>query len=98
MKSMYNRYVPGHNGIYERITVSDVVSQKQSNVEPVIETPTCEPEEKTKQQHRPREARQPGPDLGDILLLCIVMLLLIDSDEEETLPLLIMAAAFLLQQ
>ena len=98
MKSMYNRYVPGHNGVYERITVSDFVSQRQSSVEPAAETPSCEPEEKTKQQHSPREARQSGPDLGDILLLCIVMLLLIDSDEEETIPLLIMAAAFLLQQ
>ena len=98
MKIVYNRYVPGHNGIYERITVSEPVSQKQICAEPIKETPSSEREEKTKQQYHPREARQSGPDLGDILLLCIVMLLLIDSDEEETIPLLIMAAAFLLQQ
>ena len=91
---MYNRYVPGSNGTYERRTVPD-----PPEACPPPPVPDCLPEEKAEQQQaHSRQNVLFGFDLGDLLLLCIVMLLLIDSDEEEILPILIMVAAFLMQQ
>ncbi len=94
---MYNRYIPGTNGIYQRHTVPDqpkIVSTEAPKLE--ISHP-CETE---RAQQQPVH-RQPGPlnlDWGDLLLVCIVLLLLIDSEEDDMLPILIMAAAFVLLQ
>lgn len=92
---MYNRYVPGYDGIYRRQTVT--VETKE---EPKSELPTasCEPPTETSQQRQPCRNATGGFDLGDLLLLCIIVLLLIDSEEDDGLPLLIMAAAFLFLQ
>ena len=99
MENLYNRYVPGHNGSYERITVSEPARQSCDQPEPTAEKSSDGPPiEMTKQQHQSKGPQLYGLDLGDILLLCIIILLLIDSNEEETMPLLIMTAALLLQQ
>ena len=91
---MYNRYVPGSNGTYERRTVPD---PPESCPPPPV--PACQAEAKPEQQQtHVRQNSFFGFDLGDLLLLCIVVLLLIDSEEEEMLPILIMVAAFLMQQ
>ncbi len=97
---MYNRYVQGQNGSYERYSVPDI----SESCRQVIQEPTTACEEK---QERTEIAQQQncrdrkglfGLDLGDLLLLCIVILLVIDCDEDDYFPILIMAAAFLMQQ
>ena len=94
---MYNRYVPGSNGTYERRTVPDPPASCAHTPPPPA--PICEAEQKAEQQQTHiRQNSFSGFDLGDLLLLCIVILLLIDSDEEDMFPILIMVAAFLLQQ
>lgn len=95
---MYNRYVPGHNGIYEKVIVPDHKHDAHDETIRCTEETTCDKPEIAKQQRRPEQPRQSGLDLGDLLLLCIMILLLIDSDGDDMFPLLIMAAAFLVQQ
>ena len=97
---MYNRYVQGQNGTYERYSVPDVSeTRKPVSNEPVD---NCEEQrEKTEiaqQQNCHDHKSLFGMDLGDLLLLCIVILLVIDCDEDDYFPILIMAAAFLMQQ
>ena len=94
---MYNRYIPGHDGVYQCQTVGGAT----------VSTSVCSEEVCTEelnsseiaQQHRP-PCRGPleGLDIGDLLLLCIIVLLLIDCDEEDSVPLLITIAAFLFLQ
>ena len=89
---MYNRYIPGTNGIYER----------QSIPEPVRSAPTPEPQlcqtgELPKEPERIKPCST-GPDLGDLLLLCIILLLMVDSEQEDLTSILITAAAFLFLQ
>lgn len=92
---MYNRYVPGHDGVYRRQSIPEKVTSA-----PKLEIPSaaCEPAAETAQQRRPCRNATDGFDLGDLLLLCIIVLLLIDSEEDDSLPLLIMAAVFLFLQ
>lgn len=93
---MYNRYVPGHNGNYERFTVVDRCPIPQK--EPHDQNPTCHPQTETAQQQACSHRKSLFDfDLGDLLLLCIVILLAIDSDEDDLFPILIMAAVFLMQ-
>ena len=94
---MYNRYVPGHDGIYHRKTVEDVRPVPCCDPIGPSSQPKCQPTQ-TGQQQKPCRNAGDGFDLGDLLLLCIVVLLLVDCDEEESFPLLIMAAAFLFLQ
>ena len=95
---MYNRYVPGHNGVYERHSIPDPPAVRQNSDIPYKPAEECAKKEETAQQQcSPNQTIGNGMDLGDLLLLCIVVLLLIDSEEEERIPLLIMAAALLLQ-
>ena len=96
---MYNRYVPGKNGIYERHTVQEPKQETSCSEELQFKSDACSnKEEIAQQQSCPVRKTISGFDLGDLLLLCIVILLVIDSDEEDIFPLLIMAAAFLFQQ
>ena len=93
---MYNRYVPGNDGIYRRQTVlpaEPVYEKKETLPECCKENP-----EIAQQQRRPGRNHAEGFDLGDLLLLCIIGLLLVDSEEEENLPLLLIAAAILFLQ
>jgi hypothetical protein len=97
---MYNRYVQGENGTYEKYTVPDCSEKhEKTSYEP---TAVCEDRQEHReiaQQQNCRDHRKLlGFDLGDLLLLCIVILLVIDSDEDDFFPILIMAAAFLMQQ
>ena len=95
---MYNRYIPGTNGVYERRTVHEpqpqrrqVQSENTCVTEPSV--PICQ---ETSVKPCPKKSFLPqGIDIGDLLLLCIVLLLMVDSDEDDILPLLITAVAFL---
>lgn len=91
---MYNRYIPGTNGVYERRTVPDSMQAKSEScvhpqTEPECSIP-CNREATQKCQGLLR-----GMDLGDLLLICIILLLLVDAEEEDIIPLLIVAAVFL---
>ena len=94
---MYNRYIPGSNGIYERKSVPEKI-----NITPPCDAvPVCARDDSRKDVCTQQAYTKPGPplkglDIGDLLLICIVLLLLVDSEEEDVLPLLITAAAFLL--
>ena len=95
---MYNRYIPGSNGIYERKSVPE-----KNNITPQTcdTVPVCTCDDNRKSVCTQQAYTKPGPplkglDIGDLLLICIVLLLLVDSEEEDILPLLITAAAFLL--
>lgn len=96
---MYNRYIPGANGVYERHSVQEAIPEAAVSKERPSEIckETCGKPEKT-HTPIPRTAGPQSLDLGDLLLLCIVLLLLIDCDQDETLSILITAAAFLFLQ
>lgn len=98
---MYNRYIPGTNGSYERQTVAEPVGI-QSPQTPVIpreahEPPCIEPQAKPVRSFLQRILPS-NLDIGDLLLLCIVLLMLMDSEEDDILSILITVAAFLLLQ
>ena len=104
---MYNRYIPGQNGVYERRIVQDkpapipVVSEPAAEpciAEPVIESRAPEPEP------CPPQAAQRGSflqrhlpknlDTGDLLVILILALLLLDGDESDSTSLILTAVAF----
>lgn len=96
---MYNRYIPGSNGVYERRTVHEHQPKQEpcslpASAEPPEEQPCCPSSVQTKR----KGFGGLSLDTGDLLLLCIVLLLMIDSDGDDLLPLLITAAAFLFMQ
>lgn len=93
---MYNRYIPGSNGIYERKTVITPQETKTEcqQVQPT-QTPASCVETPSQQTNCCRKLFSQGLDIGDILLLCIILLLMVDSEEEDALPLLIAAAVVL---
>lgn len=90
---MYNRYIPGSNGIYKRQSISVPEPEYNARTEAASENvhppePACKPE--PTQHHK-------GMDLGDLLLICIVVLILLDSEEDVT-PIIIAIAAYLFLQ
>lgn len=97
---MYNRYIQGQNGTYERYSVPDI--SESCKQEDYTQSEICEEMQEKTEIAQQQNSRDPkglfGMDLGDLLLLCIVILLVIDCDEDDYFPLLIMAAAFLIQQ
>lgn len=91
---MYNRYIPGSDGIYKRhqiITQTPLPEQKacaenNSACSVAVQTP-------------PKFINSHGKhDIGDLLLLCIVILILLDSEEDDMLTILITVAAYLFLQ
>lgn len=93
---MYNRYVPGNDGIYRRQTV---LPQNLPQKPQEVVKDTCEDDVKiAQQQRRHRQNQTDGFDLGDLLLLCIIVLLMVDCEDEDNLPLLITVAALLFLQ
>ena len=90
---MYNRYIPGANGVYQRQTVAEPCAAPAPQP---IQMPACQEKEAPSQ---PAPACNPsnflGLDAGDLLLLLIILLLLIDSEEDDLMTILITAAAFL---
>lgn len=98
---MYNRYIPGPGGVYQRQTVQE--PEKRREPEPCPEPPPPCPD-RAEEKPCPAQGRQnasflrrflpPGLDLGDLLLLCIVLLLLMDCEEDDTMTVLLTIAAF----
>lgn len=93
---MYNRYIPGSNGVYERKTVCAPQEPKSDcqEVQPITQAAPCQ-ELPPQQTNCSRKTLPFGLDVGDVLLLCIILLLMVDSEEEDALPLLIAAAVLL---
>lgn len=91
---MYNRYIPGSNGVYERKSVPQQVRTQPPvcDIEPVR---PCEEKDTCPQVCNKPGSVSKGIDVGDLLLILIVLLLLMDSEEDDVLPLLITAAVFL---
>jgi len=93
---MYNRYIPGTGGVYERRIVEEPKRTAPCPVpkeEPLPEPIRPEPP----QPSCCRSAPVQGLDPGDLLVLAVILLMMLDSDGEEDLtPVLITAAAFLL--
>ena len=83
---MYNRYIPGSNGVYERHTVPERMQDQNNMTIPVTTVPASKPPVQSIQRA--------NPDTGDLLLLCILLLILIDSEPEDLTGILITAAAF----
>lgn len=109
---MYNRYIPGANGTFQRTIVDDRPPQPPRTPQPELprEEGPCPPPKQEAQpvceaplacpertnEHILRRLLPRGIDLGDLLALLIVLLLLIDSEEDDTLTVLVTIAAFLL--
>ena len=94
---MYNRYIPGSNGVYERRSVPER-SGTSFPAHDTVSVHTCENSTAdvcTQQPCGKPDTLLKGLDVGDLLLICIVILLFLDSEEDDMLPLLIAAAAFL---
>ena len=89
---MYNRYVPGTNGIYERTTIAEKQPQSKCTA-PIEEIPPPMPQKAV--PHTTGASSMPDFDTGDLLLLCIMLLLLLDGSEDDLSSILITAAAFL---
>ena len=94
---MYNRYIPGSNGVYERRSVAEkpTTASPACDVVPVCTCNSNETDVCSKQPCAKAGSLFKGLDVGDLLLICIVILLFLDSEEDDMLPLLIAAAAFL---
>lgn len=95
---MYNRYIPGNNGIYQR----QIVEDPQQEIPCADSQNTCETPPETHTASSPFGCQSQGfwggLDLGDVLLLCVILLLLLDADQDDMFSLLITAAAFILLQ
>ena len=83
---IYNRYIPGSDGIYKRHSVS-IPDNQTPNSSPK----TPQPQSESDSPHRNSPT---GIDLGDILLLCIVILLICESEGNDTLSIIAAIAAF----
>ena len=103
---MYNRYIPGQNGVYQCKVVQDKPAPVPIVPEPV--TPRCMPEpEPCPPPPPPQSCCTPPPlsflkrllpkdvDLGDIIILLILALLLIDGEESDSTTLILTVVAFL---
>ncbi len=87
---MYNRYIPGPGGVYQRQTVQE--PEKRREVESPQPLP-C-PAQGRQNASLLRRLLPPGMDTGDLLLLCIVLLMMMDCEEDDTMTLLLTVAAF----
>ena len=94
---MYNRYIPGANGIYQRQCIPDAPLPSQTPEQTAVCPQTNDKKEPVICRKDPFSCLR-GIDHGDLLLLCIILLLLNDCDGEDVLPLLITAGAFLFLQ
>ena len=97
---VYNRYIPGTDGVYRRIPVSCAQAESASPPKPPEREPPPLPP-----KPEPEPCCLPGPlqrvlpqnlDTGDLLIGLILLLLLLDGDEQDSPTLLLAAAAFLL--
>jgi len=91
---IYNRYIPGSNGIYKREIIKD------THTTGAVSSPVTSFEKKTEPDSVAETNTTRAifnPDLGDILLLCIAVLLIIDGDGEDSLLPIIAAAILFLR-
>lgn len=92
---VYNRYIPGTDGTFQRMTVTTCTPPEAPEKPCAAERQSSEPCGEA--GARPLRALLPkGMDTGDLLLLVIVLLLLIDGEEDDTLSILLTLAAFIL--
>lgn len=91
---MYNHYIPGTNGTYQKKIIPEF-SCPPSATANHFETEICNDTVSPQPCSRP-PIKQAPPDLGDLLVICIIVLLAIDSDGDDLIPVLIAAAVFLL--
>lgn len=92
---VYNRYIPGTDGTFQRMTVAACTPPETTEKPQSFEKQAAEQCSTT--GVRPLRALLPkGMDTGDLLLLAIVLLLLIDGEEDDTLSILLTLAAFIL--
>ena len=89
---IYNRYIPGSNGVYTRQRID--IPEKKETVHIHAPVPADHSTEKKCTRHTPA----PAIDLGDVLLLCIAILLILESDSDDTLSVLVAIAAFVFMQ
>jgi len=86
---MYNRYVPGANGCFERRPMAPPPCPA-----PPVSPPAQRP--KPPDPRPPRPGLQPAQlDTGDLLVLMILLLILLDG-EEDILSVLLALGVFLL--
>ena len=96
---MYNRYIPGQNGVYQRQIVPE--SKPEPKLEPVQSSAPISEFRQTKSSGRtshPFSFSRLLPqtlETGDLLVLLILLLILVDGETEDPLPILLMIAAFM---
>lgn len=98
---MYNRYIPGADGAFQKIPVSapcDAPPPPRPTDMPCVPEMPPVPEKPCAgaEGHPLRRLIPKGMDTGDLLILAILLLLLIDGDEDDTLSVLLTVAAFLM--
>lgn len=100
---MYNRYIPGADGTFQRMTVASSSpasggGEVQRPVPTEFTVPICEDKRNTEPEsgHFLKKLFPAGCELGDLLLLAVLLLLLVDGEEDNTLSILLTAAAFFL--
>jgi len=92
---LYNGYIPGPKGAYER-SIVQVPAKSPLPPTPVFPKECDKTEEPRPASGPPRfTAKNMGFDLGDLLLFCIVLLILLDCEQDDQLSILLTAAAFL---
>ena len=89
---VYNRYIPGADGRFQRTVVEKPCPPPQPPVPRPPQLPGCA----EKDGSFLRKLLPQGFDTGDLLILLILLLLLIDGDEDDTVSVLLTFAAFLL--
>ena len=92
---VYNRYIPGADGRFQR-TVVEKPCPPPMPPQPPVPRPTQPPGCAEKDGSFLRKLLPQGFDTGDLLILLILLLLLIDGDEDDTVSVLLTFAAFLL--
>ena len=98
---MYNRYIPGSNGVYERQLVQEPPKKEhtEGRIKPVQQPNVLKEESRPKHHSTASASPLPvGLDAGDLLLLCIILLIIIDSEQDDLSGILLTAAAFLFLQ
>lgn len=100
---VYNRYIPGTDGRFQRTVVEKTCPPPAPEPpaecappQPPIPKPPQLPGCTEKDGGFLRKLLPQGFDTGDLLILLILLLLLIDGDEDDTVSVLLTFAAFLL--
>lgn len=102
---MYNRYIPGQNGVYRRQIIPE--PQPEPKDESTQQTPLFTQAQAVSiptQNAATGKSRLPFSldrllpqklETGDLLVLLILLLILVDGETDDPLPILLMIAAFM---